>query len=451
MEVTTRPVCIIGEVLVDVMVPGQADHEAEVKMRLGGVFHAARALWAIGCPYTLAYLAPSYLDDQIQHYAKHHGATCVSKVGSIVGCPNVMLVREATEAGPQGYEYLLRDEHNADVDIEALTSALQEQNCSDVLVFPGGFDLRAALGAVASTSARVYLDANFSDPAFDQLSPLGRPLDVFILSTSSPLFLDHWGGDVSTFCRDVVGNYATSALLKENRGGSRFFPSSDASKLTRVPAQVQQIVHSVGVGDCYDAVFAHMRHKVSDRAALCFASLIAAEYASTTFPDDFKTAVQGVLSISSEEIETMRGVQLPWEDRPSYQIYMAAPDFDFVDTRPFDQLVRCLKYHNFSPRCPVREHGQIGKDADPSERQATHLADMRLLRQSQMLVAVMLYDDPGTLIEIGLAHERGIPVIVYDPYHRAENLMLTELPELVTSDLDEIIARVFTLAAEAPA
>ena len=61
-----------------------------------------------------------------------------------------------------------------------------------------------------------------------------------------------------------------------------------------------------------------------------------------------------------------------------------------------------------------------------------------------MLIAVLLYNDPGTLIEIGLAAQRGIPTLVYDPKKIADNCMLTELPTLVSSDLDEIIAKVFT-------
>lgn len=65
----------------------------------------------------------------------------------------------------------------------------------------------------------------------------------------------------------------------------------------------------------------------------------------------------------------------------------------------------------------------------------------------QVLVAVMLYDDPGTLIEIGIAVERGIPVIVYDPGSRADNLMLTQLPFLVSSDLDQVISVVFDCAS----
>ncbi len=89
----------------------------------------------------------------------------------------------------------------------------------------------------------------------------------------------------------------------------------------------------------------------------------------------------------------------------------------------------------------------MGLNATEERRQTLCEADLHLLAECQILVAVMLYDDPGTLIEIGIAAERGIPVIVYDPNARAENLMLTQLPYRVSSDLDDVISAVFERAS----
>ena len=138
---------------------------------------------------------------------------------------------------------------------------------------------------------------------------------------------------------------------------------------------------------------------------------------------------------------------MPWEKRPNINIYVAAPDFDFVDRAPIDAIENALRYHNFSPRLPVRENGQMG--LNPTVRRKFELlkADLSLLDQCQLMVAVMTYNDPGTLIEIGMACERGMPVIVYDVAGRAENLMLTELPTLVTSNIEQVVASVFEEAA----
>jgi hypothetical protein len=45
-------------------------------------------------------------------------------------------------------------------------------------------------------------------------------------------------------------------------------------------------------------------------------------------------------------------------------------------------------------------------------------------------------------VEIGLALERNLPVVVYDPYQRATNPMLTQSARVVTT-LDDTVAAVF--------
>lgn len=438
------PICIIGQIIVDVTL---AAKDRPLKMRLGGIVHASRTLWALNAPYILGYIAPTYLEPAIQKYVAQHGCVEAVRIGTVDGSPNVMLINEPKEAGPQGYEYLLRDEHDCTFDLAALRG-IQERHCpSDIVLFPGGFNLRNVLKILRHSSARIYSDANFEPYRLRDFKSLGRQFETLILSTSATVFQEHYKGRFKNFVDEVHGCYAHTVLLKENRGGSRF-AGHVKRKILSVPAQVRLIQHSIGVGDCFDVAFASVRRAESDRTALAYASAIAAEYASTTYPDKFKTAVEATMRIPPHDIVAMRGVVLPWESRAGINIYVAAPDFDYIDRSYIDQIVDALKYHNFTPRMPVRENGQMGKDADRARRQALCDADIRMLRECQLVVAIVLFNDPGTLIEIGMAIEAGKPVIVFDPYGRADNLILTELPSVVTADMDEVIATVFSKSAE---
>ena len=240
--------------------------------------------------------------------------------------------------------------------------------------------------------------------------------------------------------------YCETVLLKENRGGARLFGPRTPNSVITVPAQVRPILHSVGVGDCFNAVFAVERRQFGDRPALNYASSIAAEYASFIHPEEIQQAVASVLSIPPTEMAELSGVSLPWEKRPAINIYIAAPDLDWVDRGPIEEVKEALEYHNFTPRFPVRENGQMRTEDPPELKSQIAWADLTMLDDCKLLLAVLLYDDPGTLIEIGLALERQMPVLVYDPYGRATNLMLTQLPSVVSADLDVIIAGVFTNA-----
>ena len=436
---TDKPsVLLVGQVLVDVTLSQQGK---STKLRLGGIFHAARALWAIGIPYTLAYAAPSYLDAAIQSYGRRHGAKACLKFGDVTGSPNVILINDVREVGEQGYDLLLRDEHDCGLRAQALRDGVR--GVSDILILPGGFDLRRSVAALQKRGVRMYVDVANDSSSIGALGRLGKIWSGVFLSTSSDYFKSRFKGSAERYASYTFSNLAPLAILKENRGGARVFTSEGAFQ---IPAHLRRAVHSVGVGDCFDAVFVALRHRFSDEISARYASYVAGNYAATTFPDDFRVSARAALRIPVQEMAQIEGVALTWESRQTFDIYVAAPDFDYVDRGPLEQVINCLRYHNFRPRLPVRENGQAHSGMTPVERSNLFAADMSLLAKCKMLVAVLLYDDPGTLIEIGLAAERGIPVLVFDPYGRAANLMLKELPYLVSADVEEIVRAVYSLS-----
>lgn len=432
---------VVGDVIVDVLFASAR----QPYVRLGGVLHAARALSALGINFSVAAALPAYLRADAERAVRDYGASACHIIGDVTGAPNVLLVGEPTEAGPQGYELLLRDGAACALNLPLLSECLSAETPPDVLIFPGSYDLGAALEALRSSSARVHVDAAYGLHDPNTLARLGRPLSTFITSTSSQLFLTRYRGDPPALATDLLGSYAERVLLKENRGGARLF---SADRVVPCPAQASATRHSVGVGDCFDAVFVGKRRDVGDLAALQYASCIAAEYASTLNLDRFRQAVRGHLAIPPAEISTIQGVQLPWEQRPKAQIYLAAPDFSYVDTTAVEATVAALEYHNFKVRRPVREHGELRPDAPKAERTHAARADAALLQECALIVAVLPYDDPGTLVEIGLGVRAGQPVIVYDPHDRVRNPMVSELALAVCTTLTDVVAAVFRTVAQ---
>lgn len=434
-------ICLVGQVVVDVL-----HLKNGLVVRLGGIFHAANVLSALGCDFEIAYVAPTYLDHEIESYAQQFGAAKVIKIGDVEGCPNVLLVGEPTEAGSQGYEFLLDQQHRCHLNLKGLEHRLQENVFSDVIIFPGGFELNKILSALKRVTARVHVDANFEPKNFKAFGVLGRPLQTLILSTSSDTFLKVFKGDCARV-RSAGLKIAHSFLLKENRGGSRYFRRGSATPIL-VPAFPRKIIHSVGVGDCYDSVFVCLSHGMAQRASLIYASLIAGEYASVLSQLLFKNAVDRTMKIEPGEVMKLQGVSLPWESRRKIHIYIAAPDFKSADRSQIERVVACLEYHNFVPRRPVVENGEITSQSSAKERSIAASADIQLLDECQILLAIPIFDDPGTYIEMGLAAQKGMPVIVYTPNRITENLLTYELPTLVSPDLDEVISELFKQAAK---
>ncbi|WP_316832929.1 nucleoside 2-deoxyribosyltransferase [Pedobacter aquatilis] len=427
-------VLLIGDIVVDVTL--KSNHHA-TKLRLGGIVHAARGLWAQNIPYTVGYIAPNYLDNQILDYLKAHGCEEVVKIGSVSGAPYVFLIQEPKEIGDQGYEFLLREEIKVKL-IEEAIDYLGKKSFLETLLISGNYKQAHVL---AKITGNIHMDVANNIADLDFLANLKRKVDTIFLSTSSAMFQKYYQNNFNDFT-NLFEPYAKKIVLKENRGGSRGF-EFETNELFLAAAQTGPIQHSVGVGDVFDTCFISNQSSMSNTNALVLSSWIACEYASTTFPDDFKKAVERTMKSNITELGNLGGVSLAWEERQNINIYIAAPDFDHVDKTLIDLVENSLLYHNFQPRRPIVENGLMEAGADKRRKQDLFGKDMTLLKSCSILVAVLLYNDPGTLIEIGLASAMGMPTFVFDPYSQAENCMLTELPQLISSDFDEILSEIF--------
>lgn len=431
-------ICLVGDILVDITLKTKY---TPLKMRLGGIIHAARALWALNVRYDVGFFSPEYLDCHIVKYLSEIGCSQIIKLGNVTNLPYTILIGEVKEVGDQQYDFLLKDNPAKIVYDEENLRCLS--NYSQIFAISGNYDF-SVLNNFINKDCKLYYDIANNIKSFADLK-LNRKLNILFLSTSSDLFKITFK-TYSDFI-DKVSAFADKVVLKENRGGSRAYDYLTNQKYD-IPSQTMPIVHSVGVGDVYDIATVYLSNNNNFEVALYYASWIAANYASTTFPDDFKQLTMSTLQIPNTELKSLQGCSLPWEIRQNFNIYIAAPDFDFVNTEPIEKLCSSLIYHNFKPRRPIKENGQMSQNASKEERLLLFSKDMKLLDECDLLIAVILYDDPGTYIEIGLASQKRIPVIVYDPYERANNCMLTELPLLVSNDLDMIISKVFNVLSK---
>lgn len=424
---------LVGEVFVDFTLPKA---EADPKLRLGGIVHAARGLWAIDADYSVAAICPCYLVDQARAYLAHHGCRDFIWLAEVKGAPNVMTIGDPTEVADQAYQNILRDIKT----VEYLSGAKDLKAFKTCLIFPGSFDLAALRGYLAED-----VQASF-DIAYDV--PDLRPMDAYkgnlataITSTSSPMFLEKTTENMSGLLGDLRELSPQAFLLKENRGGSRVF-NFRSGQIDEIPALLGETVNSVGVGDVYSAVFVSLLGEgISDaawkaaRAATC--------YAQTTYPDDFKRDVHRSLAISVDKMRGLGGTILPWHERKEFQIYFAAPDFSYIDRKHIEEALSALAYHNFYVRRPVLENGELNPQSPMHDMRTAYLGDVALLAECDLVFALPMERDPGTLVEIGLALAAKIPVITYDPISENRNTMVMAGSTVYSNNLDACLNGIF--------
>ena len=417
---------LVGEIYVDFNLPKAG---ADSKLRLGGIVHAARGLWAIETNFAVAAVCPSYLVYQARAYLERLGCSEFIWLAEVKGAPNVLGIGDPTELADQAYQDILRDEKS----VEYFSDVADLKKFKSCLIFPGKYDL-AVLKTLLAEDVQASFDIAYDLPVLEPLTAFKKNLAAVITSTSSPMFLEKASQDVSSLLDDLRHLSPQAILLKENRGGSRVFDLR-ANDVDEVPALLGETVNSVGVGDVYSAVFVSILGTgVFDaawkaaRAATC--------YAQTTYPDDFKRDVQRSLALSVDQMRGLGGTVLPWHARPDFQIYFAAPDFSYIDRKHIEEALRALVYHNFRLRRPVQENGELNSESLMHEMHAAYLGDLALLEECDLVFALPLDRDPGTLVEIGLALAVKKPVITYDPLKENANTMVMAGSMVYSNQLD---------------
>lgn len=424
---------LVGEVFVDFTLP-KAD--TDTKLRLGGIVHAARGLWAIGADYAVAAICPSYLVEQARAYLEHHGCSEFIWLADVKGAPNVMAIGDPTELADQAYQDILKETKT----VEYLNGAESLKVSKDCLIFPGSFDL-IDLRDLLAEDVQASFDIAYDVPDLGPLNAYKGNLAALITSTSSPMFLEKASRDVSVFLDDLRALSPQTILLKENRGGSRVFDLCSGES-DEVPAQLGETVNSVGVGDVYSAVFVSLLGaNVFDaawkaaRAATC--------YAQTTYPDDFKRDLQRSLKLSVNEMRGLGGTILPWHARQEFQIYFAAPDFSYIERKHIEDALGALAYHNFRVRRPVQENGELSPQSQIHDMRTAYLDDVAMLEECDLVFALPFERDPGTLVEVGLALAAKTPVVTYDPLRENANTMIMAGSTVYSDNLDTCLNGVF--------
>lgn len=440
MNKTTNEPLLIGEVFVDVTLTSRG---SENKLRLGGVAHAARGFWALDRSFRAAVVIPSYLETLVRNYFTKLGCVELIVLGIVTGAPNVTLVFDATEVADQEYDTLLRDEKA--VQLNEVSADLK--SAEDVLIFPGTFSL-ADVCSMLPTTARLHIDAAYDVETPECLAEINGLIETVFISTSSPLFEKTKDQTLNGIAIAFAGCSPRHVILKQNRGGAELLDCSNATReIEALPALLGTTINSVGVGDVFAAAFITALPEGVATAGWR-ATYAAAAYSQTTYPDIFKKYVERDQRLSLDEMRSLWGAFLPWSARPAVQIYFAAPDFEKADRTAIDEALKALAYHNFAPRRPVVENGELPPNSDAAALRTVYEKDCELLKMCALVFAVPTDRDPGTLVEIGLAIKAGIPVVTYDPSGKNNNTMVIAGSSFYSSNLDACLNATFQLLSQ---
>lgn len=428
-----KRILIIGEVYTD-------NHIDLNIIRLGGIFHSARALDAINADYALAAISPSYLEQDLELFSSKLNSSAYKCIGEIKRSPNVINILDSKEIGDQGYEDILRNQAETTLNMNCFIELYKSYKPTDIIIYPGKYDIAALLESIPIDNIKLHIDFQYSENTIQEFTNKNFSIETLILSTTSKLFIDV-GASTLNLMQSKLSNFSNYILLKENRGGSTLIDVKN-QLIHEAPAYNILNTHSVGVGDSYNSAYV-LNHNFQDvETCLKIASYLAKEYAATLNHEEFKNVVS---LIDFNEIPQISGIRIPWEERQNINIYIAGPDFPSLDREFFNIVEQTLKYHNFIPHRPIIENGLYTGNESFKDQQNMYNKDIDLLKKCDLMIAILTDDDPGTFVEIGWMNHAGKPIILFDPYKKAFNLFLRKSVTSIANTIDEVLFEVYNL------
>ncbi len=402
--------------------------------KLGGVFHYAHVLESLKIKSKVFHITPDYLHIHLQKLSYKYAEFI--DIGKITNSPNIITIAESKETGDQKYKNVLdklKEIYFIENELEKLTIDTDEH----LFILPGSYNIKALVRVLEKFQGKVYIDIAY-DINREILEDLNYRFSIIFISTSSEFFLKQFAGDIYNLKSWIIPKFADTLILKENRGGSRIFTQKETF---RIPAHIANVVHSVGLGDCYNIALISNLANSNFILAGRYASKVASIYGQCATLDEFKSRINN-LTVDDYRIE---GVSLPWEERKKSSIYIAAPDFKGSDTSIIDNICEKLEYHNFKPIRPVQVSGEIGSKTSQSQIRRIIKNDINLINDAKLIVAIIIYKDEGTIAEIGYAAALGKPVIVYDPFKLIHNAFVENISKKITYSPEDLINSIFLL------
>jgi nucleoside 2-deoxyribosyltransferase len=192
---------------------------------------------------------------------------------------------------------------------------------------------------------------------------------------------------------------ATVVISKNGLSGASIYAEG---QIHRVPAYRSKGAFTIGSGDVFTAIFAR-EWGIENLPAHEAADLASRAVASYTETQSLEGLTREYLTAGSWE---------PLVVKPG-RVYLAAPFFNLQQLMMLELAEHALSDAHLQVASPLREVG-TGPSSDVAP------ADLALLRGCDRVFALLPDLDPGSIFELGYAHEEGIPVVAYAP-HIAEH------------------------------
>jgi Sugar kinases, ribokinase family len=289
-----------------------------------------------------------------------------------------------------------------DVKIEVNYSPSLHNESKGLLLFPLDHSFPESLCRQAyERNVPIFLDPKPNEKSINQAREILKYTTVLLVNEEEALLLSE-STDINESIKSLRNMGPKYTIIKRGHKGCILV---DRDKITEIPAYKSNVVCTLGSGDAFGGALAATLIETGDiEHSVQIGNCVAANFIESL------TVETVVDKVAVEKDIHIREKFLAVENLPK-KIYLAGPFFSNQEVQWVELVSDRLENAKFTVLSPSRENGIINRETRIDQRKNIFQSDIDLLNSSDLVVALLDHDDPGTCFEIGYAFGKGIPVL----------------------------------------
>jgi sugar/nucleoside kinase (ribokinase family) len=321
----------------------------------------------------------------------------------------------------------------ADIRIGVKYSPEIDSDCEGLLLFPIDHSFPESLCIQArEREIPIFLDPKPNIKSIEMAREIMKYTTVLLVNEEEAMLLSN-----TTCVRDSIdklkGMGPRYIIIKRAHKGCILIDGDDIKEFHAYKSNVKC---TLGSGDAFGGALAATFIETQDiEYSVQIGNCVAANF------------------IENEEIETVidkDGVEKDLSRREklhvsesSIRVYLAGPFFNDQEVQWVQRVENKLDGAGLQVLSPMKENGIITGDMTIEHRLKIFESDIALLNKSDVVVALLDHDDPGTCFEIGHAYSLGIPVYGLKTLMDNLNNMIRFGCKGIFDDVEELIKVIY--------
>ncbi|MFF2089895.1 PfkB family carbohydrate kinase [Paenibacillus sp. NPDC058174] len=304
------------------------------------------------------------------------------------------------------------------------------KDCEGLLLFPVDHSFPESLFEQAiEKNIPIFLDPKPNNKSINRTREILKYVTVLLVNEEEALLLSETN-EIEEAIKKLEKMGPKYIIVKKGFKGCNLL--YDGHRL-ELPAYKSKAVCTLGSGDVFGGTLAVTFLRSRDiEYSVRIANCVAANFIESM-------TVETVIDKSGVEKDLYQREMFVLDENLPKKVYLAGPFFNKQEIYWVIHISERLKNAQFTVLSPLHENGVINADTSFEQRKKVFQADIDLINDADVVVALIDQDDTGTCFEMGYAFKKGVPVYGLKTSEKKLNNMIQFGCNQLFENIEELI------------